>query len=84
MWIGTISSLTIGFVAFQNLFLERACTVDLDHSIDLCFHSNETVKREIEVIQFTYLYTQNLYYQILIVKKPDGKSKNCVFFINRK
>lgn len=49
MWFGVTVSMVMGVFAFKNLFLQRACMVDLGYSEDICLRSVGEMRAKVEV-----------------------------------
>ncbi|XP_077284980.1 proton-coupled folate transporter-like [Arctopsyche grandis] len=49
MWFGVTLSVAMGIFSYKNLFLEKACLVDLGFSKDACFKSQGPDKAAIEM-----------------------------------
>lgn len=52
LWGGVTISMTMGAFAFKNLFLERACMVDLGYSEEVCLWSEGELRETVEVSLF--------------------------------
>ncbi|XP_077284954.1 putative peptidoglycan muropeptide transporter SLC46 [Arctopsyche grandis] len=49
MWFGVTVSMVMGIFAFKNLFLQRACMVDLGYSEDICLRSVGEMRAKVEL-----------------------------------
>ena len=50
MWFGVGISMAIGMIVNKNVFLQRACTVELNKTLEECFGKNDENNTSGEVI----------------------------------